>query len=180
MSVLKHDTKKICKVAEVTEDMLKFPLTQEQRNRIPRGKKIVYRRSTQPYRDKGYRQFLARAQYTSNVDSKYKGRVVPVASHLIGIVWDDDPEWIYETDKSKSSIKERRIAETAVRHRAQRLLASTIASMFAENIEYAEESVIVKKVPVPLFLVTAIAGSLRGYTDATSVTNYWNTNVKRH
>ena len=177
MPVLKHDTPKICKVADVTEDMLKFSLTQEQRDKIPRGKKIRFRRSTQPYKEDGYRQFLARAQYTSSVNSKYKGRVVAVATHLIGIIWDDDPEWIYETDKSKSSIKERRIAETAKRHRAHRLLASTIASMFAESIEYAEESVIVKKVPVPLFLVVAIASSLRGYTDATSVANYWNINL---
>lgn len=177
MDILSHDTKKICKVSEVTKKFLKFTLSENQRAKIPSGKKIVFRACKQHVKGKKYSQFLSRAQYTSSVSSKHKGTIVTVATRQLGVVWDDEPEWIYETDKSKSCIKARRIAATAERHRANRMLASTVASIFAETVDFAENCVIVKKVPITLFLVVAVAGSFRGYTDATSVANYWNINL---
>ena len=177
MTILSHDTKKICRVSEVSKRFLKFTLTEEQKAKIPAGKKIVFRRCKQHVKGKSYSQFLSRAQYTSSVNSKHKGTIVTVGTSQLGVVWDDEPEWIYETDKSKSCIKARRIAATAERHRAHRMLASTIASIFAETVDYAENCVVVKRVPITLFLVVAVAGSLRGYTDATSVANYWNNNL---
>ncbi len=110
-----HNTPKICRVSDVTEKFLVFSLTPEQLAKIPPEKKIVFRHATQHYKEKGYRQYLARAQYTSSVQSKHKGRIVTVASKLLGIVWDDDPEWIYETDKTKSNLSARRIAAMAER-----------------------------------------------------------------
>lgn len=175
----KHSTSRICRLDEIDEKFLRFRLTPEQRAKVPRGAKITFRKSTQPFKDKGYKQFIARAEFNRLNPATGRSRAVTAASKLLGIIWDDDPEWLYETDKSKSSIAARRTAATAKRHAPSRDVATAVTSLFAEHVEYEdpEAVVIVKKVPVPLFLTVAVICSCRGITDATNVANYWNQNL---
>lgn len=172
----KFNTPRLRRVDEVDAKFLTFKLTPEQKARLPKGKKIVFRKSTHPQKGKGYRQFMSRAEYTSSEPGK-RGRAVAIASKLLGVIWDDDPEWIYETDKSKSSIKARRVEATKKAEKSNRLVAGMICRMFSDSIEYEQTAVLVKKIPVPLFLAVAVLCASRGITDATSVANYWNQNL---
>lgn len=52
-----------------------------------------------------------------------------------------------------------------------------LCRMFSDTIEYDRTAVLVKKIPVPLFLAVAVLCASRGITDATSVANYWNQNL---
>lgn len=170
----KHTMKRICRVADINAEFLTFRLTKEQRAKA-NGAKISFRKSTQRY--EGYRQLLARAEYNKLNPATGKKHAAPVASKLIGIIWDDDPDWVYETDKTKSSKPERRKQAIAKRFESQRNLTTQVASLFTEDIEYQVSAVQVKKIPVPLFLTVAVICACRGLTDATSVANYWNNNL---
>lgn len=173
----KHSTKRICRVAEISPELLKFRLTKEQRAKAG-GAKISFRKSTQRYAEKGYRQLLARAEYNKLNPVTGKKHAAPVASKLIGIIWDDDPEWVYETDKTKSSKPERRQKAISARNETRRNITSLVASLFSDDIEYNVSAVIAKKIPVPLFLSAAVVCACRGLTDATSVAAYWNNNLQ--
>ena len=170
----KHTMKRICRVADINAEFLTFRLTKEQRAKA-NGAKISFRKSTQRY--EGYRQLLARAEYNKLNPATGKKHATPVASKLIGIIWNDDPDWVYETDKTKSSKPERRKQAIAKRFESQRNLTTQVASLFTEDIEYQVSAVQVKKIPVPLFLTVAVICACRGLTDATSVANYWNDNL---
>ena len=172
----KHATKRICRVEEINEKLLKFRLTREQRAKAG-GEKISFRKSTQRYAAKGYRQLLARAEYNKLNPATGKKHAAPVASKLIGIIWDDEPEWVYETDKTKSSKPELRQKAIAKRQEARRNITTLVASLFTDDIELEASAVHVKKIPLSLFLSVAVICACRGLTDATSVANYWNNNL---
>ena len=173
----KHTTKRLFRVAEINESHLKFRLTKEQRAKAG-GAKISFRKSTQRYVEKGYRQLLARAEYNKLNPVTGKKHAAPIASKLLGIIWDDEPEWVYETDKTKSSKLERREQAIARRQEARRNITTLVASLLTEDIEFEVGAVHVKKIPVPLFLSVAVVCACRGLTDATSVANYWNNNLE--
>lgn len=166
----KHPQKQICRVDEIDKKLLTFRLKPEQRQKA-KGAEIKFRQSSQRY--EGYRQLIARAQYYDTV----KKCAVTVASKLIGVIFDDDPEWIYETKKyAKASTKQ--CAEASVREaEVRRDVASTFSAFFNGKVEYVEGAVIVKKIPVEVFLFAATCCAMRGLTDATSVANYWNANL---
>lgn len=173
----KHPMKRICRVAEINEEFLKFRLTKEQRAKAG-GAKIAFRKSTQLFAEKGYRQLIARAEFNKLNPATGKKRAAAVASKLIGIIWDDEPEWVYETDKTKSSKLERRQKAISERQQARQNITSLLASLFTDDIEYNVTAVTVKKVPLPLFLSVAVVCACRGLTDATSVADYWNSNLE--
>lgn len=166
----KHPQLQICKVDEIDESLLTFELEKEQRDKA-KGAEIKFRKSTQRY--PGYRQLIARAQY---YDSGKK-RAIAVATKLVGVIFDDEPEWVYETDKSKSPIAERRIEARTLKAEGQRAVASQVGSFVKKKVEYAADAIIVKKVPIEILLTVAALSGMRGLTDATSVANYWNTNL---
>lgn len=177
----KHPGLRICRLSEIDERFLKFKLTEEQRARVPKGEKITFRHSTQKFN--GYRQFISRAEFNKVNPRTGKKKNAAAASKLLGIVWDDDPEWLYGTDKRKSPIKARRaVAANAVTSLSKEPVAgretsSLISSLFAEIVEYETAATIVKKLPIGLFLTVATVCSCRGLTDATSVANFWNANL---
>lgn len=173
----KHATKRLFRVADINESHLKFRLTKEQRAKAG-GEKISFRKSTQRYAAKGYRQLLARAEFNKLNPATGKKHTAPIASKLLGIIWDDEPEWVYETDKTKSSKPERREQAIAKRQEARRNITTLVASLFTEDIEFEVNAILVKKIPVPLFLSVAVVCACRGLTDATSVANYWNNNLE--
>ena len=171
----KHPGLRICKVSDIDDAFLTFKLTKDQRNRVPKGQKVTFRRSTQKY--EGYRQFLSRAEYDKVNPVTGRKKATAAGSKLLGIIWDDEPEWLYETDKTKSSIGTRRSAAISKKHASGRRISSLVSSLFAEMVEYETAAPIVRKIPVGLFLTAATVCSCRGLTDATSVANYWNANL---
>lgn len=173
----KHNTSRLYRVSELDSEKLRFKLTQEQLARVPRGEQIVFRKSTQPYKGKGYKHLLSRAEYNGVSPKTGKRRARCAATHLLGIIWDDDPEWVYETDLTKSSIVERRREACANTLKPSRLTVGTMSTIFEELIGFEKNVVIVKKVPIPVFLSVALICALRGTSDATSVANYWNNNI---
>ena len=173
----KHQTSRLFRVDELTPEKLIFKLTPEQRKRVPKGLKLYFHKSTQPYKNKGYKHLCSRAEYYF-YDTTGKQHKATAGTQLIGIIWDDDPEWVYETDKTKSPIKERRQVACENKLAPSRLTARAMSTVFEELIGYEEDAVIVKKVPIQIFMMVALICALRGTTDATSVANYWNNNIK--
>ena len=86
----KHATKRLFRVADINESHLKFRLTKEQRAKAG-GEKISFRKSTQRYAAKGYRQLLARAEFnkinpaTGKREYCRKRYTVPLRTQLICI-----------------------------------------------------------------------------------------------
>ena len=175
----KHLTKRIIRVDEIDESFLKFKLTAEQRTKIPKGEVVTFRKSTQPYVEKGYRQLISRAEFNKVNPVTGTKRAASAGSKLIGIIWDDDPEWVYETDKTKSSKGEIRTEALTNKALAFQKITTEVASIFRENIEYSDDEnvVIVRKVPVDILLTVALACCFTGSSDATSIANYWNKNI---
>ncbi len=173
----KHNTSRLYRVSEIDSEKLSFELTSDQRARVPQGEKITFRKSTQPYRDKGYKHLLSRAEYNWTNPKTGKRRARSAATHLLGIIWDDDPEWVYETDLTKSSIAERRREACANTLKPSRLTVGNMWTIQEELIGFEENAVIVRKVPIPVFLSAALVCAFRGASDATSVANYWNNNI---
>ena len=60
-----------------------------------------------------------------------KRRARSAATHLFGVIWDDDPEWVCETDLTKSSIAERRREACANTLKPSRL---TVGNMWAIQV----------------------------------------------
>ena len=179
----KHNQKQICRDDEIDKKMLTFRLKKEQRQKA-KGAEVKFRQTSQRY--DGYRQIIARAQI---YDSEKKCAVT-IAAKLIGVVFEDDPEWLYETDKSRSPITERRLAarprkaekQPAAASRTcetkeQRAAATQLGSFVKKKVEYTADAIIVKKVPIEILLTVAALSGMRGLTDATSVASYWNTNL---
>ena len=173
----KHNTSRLYRVSEIDSEKLSFELTSDQRARVPQGEKITFRKSTQPYRDKGYKHLLSRAEYNWTNPKTGKRRARSAATHLLGIIWDDDPEWVCETDLTKSSIAERRREACANTLKPSRLTVGNMWAILEELIGFEENAVIVRKVPIPVFLSVALVCAFRGTSDATSVANYWNNNI---
>ena len=173
----KHRTSRLFRLADLSSEQLVFKLTPEQRERVPKGTKLAFYKCTRPHKEKGYKQLLTRAEFCINdpVTGKRYKRVA--GAQLIGIIWDDDPEWVYETDKTKSSIKERRQQACKKKHAPSRYISQVMSILFEETIGFENAAVIVKKVPIEIFLVVTLICSFRGTTDATSAANYWNKNI---
>ena len=171
----KHARKRICRVDAVDKNILTFELTEEQLAKAG-GEKITFRKSTQHFPKKGYRQLIARAEYNGVVASG-KRRAKSAATKLIGIIFDDDPEWVYETRKYTKASAKKLVEERVCKMEGQRDVAFTVGGFYDELLEYVEGAVIVKKVPVGLFLMVATCCAMRGLTDSTTVANYWNTNL---
>ena len=117
----KHPGLRICKVSDIDDAFLTFKLTKDQRDRVPKGQKVTFRRSTQKY--EGYRQFLSRAEYDKVNPVTGRKKATAAGSKLLGIIWDDEPEWLYETDKTKSSIGTRRSAAISKKHASGRRIS---------------------------------------------------------
>ena len=158
----KHNTSRLYRVSEIDSEKLSFELTSDQRARVPQGEKITFRKSTQPYRDKGYKHLLSRAEYNWTNPKTGKRRARSAATHLLGIIWDDDPEWVCETDLTKSSIAERRREACANTLKPSRLTVGNMWAILEELIGFEENAVIVKKVPIPVFLSVALVCAFRG------------------
>ena len=78
---------------------------------------------------------------------------------------------------SKSSIAERRREACANTLKPSRLTVGNMWAILEELIGFEENAVIVRKVPIPVFLSVALVCAFRGASDATSVANYWNNNI---
>lgn len=170
-----HLQPRLCHVSEIS-DHLKFRLTAEQRAKAGR-KPITFRKSTQP--KKGYKQLYSRAEYNSVNPKTGKFRAKPAAGKLIGIIWDDDPQWVYETDKSRSPKADRRKKALAQKLKPQRATAEEVTSKFEEKLELDAEEIHVKTVPISLLLTVALICAITGKSDATSVASYWNVNLNQ-
>ena len=103
----KHNTSRLHRVSEIDSEKLSFKLTSDQRARVPRG------------------------EYNWTNSKTGKRRARSAATHLLGIIWDDDPEWVYETDLTKSSIAERRREACANTLKPSRL---TVGNMWAFQV----------------------------------------------
>lgn len=55
--------------------------------------------------------------------------------------------------------------------------ATTFCAFFDEKTEYIDGAVIVKNLPVSVFLIATACYAMRGLTDAITVANYWNANL---
>lgn len=171
-------TPRLRRVDEVDAEFLTFELTPQQLARLPKGKTIVFRKSTHPKKGKGYRQFVSRAEYTSSEPGK-RGRAVAIATKLLGVIWDDDPEWIYETNKAKSSIKARRVAAERRTTAAPKASDDPALRIFEAPVAAGPSSRIVEDVPALLFSNAALLCAARGLTDPQSVADCWNENIPR-
>lgn len=71
--------------------------------------------------------------------------------------------------------RERAIAE---RREVRRNIAMLVASLFTDDVDPEVEAVHVKENLAPLFQSVTVVCACRGVTDAASVTDYWNDNLK--
>ncbi len=170
-----HTNKRLCRLADIGEKLLKFPLSKEQQAKAG-GEKITFRTATRSYKEKGYRQLLSRAEFNKLNPKTGKKHAAPVASKLLGIIYDDDPEWLYETDKTRSSKAEVRDRALVPKQETNRNIASLITSWLTDDLVCETSGDQAMKIPVPLFLTVVLACSGRELRCA-SVANCWNGNL---
>ncbi len=171
-----HPNKRICRIEEIDEAFLTFELTPGQRAKAG-GETITFRKSTQRYKKEGCRQLLSRAEFNKLNPKTGKKRNTAAASRLLGIIFDDDPEWLYETDKTRSPRPEVRERAAALREELNRSLSSSEARFFCEYGPLGEAAALVNEVPLPLFVTAAVVCAWRGAADAAALAAFWNENL---
>lgn len=171
----KRPRKRICRVDEIDVDLLTFPLTEEQLAKAE-GEKITFRKSTQHFPKYGYRQLIARAEY-NGVTASGKRRAKTAASKLVGIIWDDDPEWVCETNKARSPNPVRREEARARIEEEHRKIQNRIRAFLDEEGVYEDGTVVVNRVPLEAFLPAALVSGMAKQPDAQTMAAAWNANL---
>lgn len=173
----------ICCFEKIPEKMLVFKLNDEQRSRIQKGETVSFRRSTQRYTSASgdYWQLLARAEVNRVNPKTGRSRAVAVGTKLIGIVRYDENgvKMVYKTNPKKKVDSGRKTSAEPIKQEPQALkeASSAVTEVVSEKLEFEEEAVVSRKVPIDLFIVVALVCALRGTTDATSTAAYWNANL---
>lgn len=149
-----HPQKRILRVDEIDEHFLRFRLTDEQKAKAG-GQPITFRKSTQP--KNGYSQLFSRAEYNKINPKTGRSRATPAATKLVGIIWNDDPEWVYETDARRSPVAERR--------------------QKAQDQAIWPRITLSQDVPLAAFVTVALTSAKQGLTDAGTIARLLNTRL---
>lgn len=174
---------------------IKFKLTEEQKARLPKGRKLVYTRAKVPVRNNDeYVHVTARAGYFN----PEKKRQVYIASKVIGKAYVNDPEEKVYSMKPRNwkQLEMEKAVQEAVEKKKEETTSLTtehvrtptddglltiqgLLGLFEGSLDFRDEEGFpqIRKVPVSVLMVVCVLSATRGEFNAEQAADYWNANL---